>query len=133
MVKRQRWRHRKLPVHDQTDRFHPDGRTAVGRVGMIDPPPMGGGAVGLGAGGMGMEGAEGGEAGMMGGMMEDGGMGMGMEGSEGGHGMAGMGGRPHGRWWNGNGHGPMTTDPANGRYVDAAYKPLTGGRLAYKK
>ncbi len=98
------------------------GRTAVGRVGTIDPPvssmPMAS-AGGMDAGMMGSamdmgSSAEGSsDAGMMGGMMD---MGSSAEGGD-----AGMGGMA-----------PMTIDPANGRYVDAAYKPLTGDDLRSK-
>ena len=106
------------------------GRTAVGRVGTIDMPGRAGGG-GMGSGmGSGMEGsseggaiegdAMGSSAGMMGssGMGGDmGGMGMGGSGEEG----SGMGGMT-----------PMTIDPANGRYVDAAYQALTGEDLRSK-
>lgn len=98
------------------------GRTAVGRVGKIDPPPVLGGAAGggmstsMGEMSAGLEEGEGADAESGGGMSsalaeastsEDGG--------DGGGGMA-----------------PLTIDPANGRYVDAAYKPLTGDDLRTK-
>ncbi len=108
------------------------GKPAVGRAGTIDSPMasggmgmgmgMGMGSMGMGMGmgdGMGMEGgmgemgSSGGDADM--GEMGSGGMGeMGMAGSEGGEGGVGM---------------VMVSDPANGRYVDAAYKPITGEEL----
>ena len=100
------------------------GRTAVGRVGMIDPPPSSGMSMGMGMG-MGGDGGMMSEGGMMeeAGMMGDGGMGADMAGMAG---MGGMGGEEGGE---GGGGVPLTIDPANGRYVDAAYKPLTGDDL----
>jgi len=113
------------------------GKPAVGRAGTIDSAMaaggmgmggMGMGGMGIGMGGMGEMGSEGGmgdmgSSGGEGGMndmgdMGSGGMGeMGMAGSEGGEGGEGGVGMV------------MTTDPANGRYVDAAYKPITGEEL----
>ncbi len=99
------------------------GRTAVGRAGTIDPPPVlsSGATMGEGSSMMGEPGAMGDAmagdgtsegSSSMAGMVEDAG---GMSSSDGGVGAA-----------------PMTIDPANGRYVDAAYKPLTGEDLRTK-
>ncbi len=97
------------------------GKAAVGRAGMIDSPMSTAGmGMGMGMGSMGMDGGMG-EMGM--GSME---MSMGDSGGSG----SGGGGEPESS--EGGTGMVMTIDPANGRYVDATYNPITGDDLRTK-
>ncbi|QDV25419.1 hypothetical protein [Aureliella helgolandensis] len=107
------------------------GKSAIGSAGTIDSISGARGAMG-GAGSMmggeGYGGGYGGEGGMYSG--GSGGSGYGSEGggmysSEGGSG--GYGGEGYGAEG-----GPMVRDPADGRYVDAAYQPVSGEDLRTK-
>lgn len=103
------------------------GRSAVGKVGVIDRPGMG---MGMGMGADGSMDPYGGDMSM--------GMGEGSSSMDTGsmttediYGSSGMGGEGGGE----EGMGGLvvaTPDPANGRYVDAAYAPLTGDDLRTK-
>lgn len=106
------------------------GRSAVGRVGTIDRPGVAGGGMGgygSSMGGIGMD-----SAGMEGGM-DSGSMGE-MASSGGEMPSGGDGGMSGGEGEEGGMSGMVaaTPDPANGRYVDAAYAPLTGEDLRTK-
>ncbi len=92
------------------------GKPAVGKAGVIDPPKKAGGA-GYGS----MDGSAMGE-----GMMEDSGMSGGdmMYGSE--------TGGDSGSAEDGTGMVMVVPDPANGRYVDATFAPLTGDDVRSK-
>lgn len=103
------------------------GRSAVGRVGSIDRPGVAGmGAYGGSSSmmGMGMDSAD----------MESSGMeSSGMDSSAGMENSGGMSGMDSGGENSGEyGMVAATPDPANGRYVDAAYAPLTGDDLRTK-
>ena len=99
------------------------GKPAVGRAGVIDTPMAGGGmGMGMGMGSMGSMG--------MGEGMDMGAMGSGGEGSGSGSG-SGSGGEPESGGEGGTGM-VMAIDPANGRYVDATFNPITGDDLRAK-